>query len=544
MKATLIIPNPNPKSAKGTLKGFKIFYFVILAFIITGSFKCENSTSFSTNDIVYTGQVEVNGKKIPVNSKCTFDNKTLSYSIENILSEDPTINQKDRLLASFIPRLALLFLQSAEGQKSLLENSQPAVEIQVTMRRKIDNLSKVQATIKITKSNPLKVNIVANIVTPLDGDRQIESDGESVIRIGVNSEKGTFVGGVRINYDMNYPDNASLGNVDFWNVEGSFTGVKAKFKDGFAHVNRCGGDLKRGLVQGTILNFPATTIFESGIITLSGVAKKDGIIHQYKGIANQAGGGSTLFTFPVRIKKGMTGSDVAKLIEEGFTKERENGNNPISKFILAVQGGDGITITASDKNSSRVAVSMTFDNGKTIANEFDERASVLLFQTAVQAFSDQAVLAFENTGIRNQFGIIGSPTLNGWLTPFKAVFSADNPITNNMANGGNIGILLNWSENIGSKENNKENNTDFGDLTIQTKKGESAETIVTRLTEKLKSQKTRWGSNPFIQRNGNIVYIDAGIDFPHSVSLFSNDEGIGYMSAAADLPFFANNQKK
>lgn len=517
-----------------------LILMVLIAFSVI--YSCDNPEKKSLLNIEFKGKVEINGNVIDVNTKCVYDKKTLSYEFKDMLSGATTIGQKEKLLLSYFPRLALVFLESGEGKNSLIDRSKNSIDVQFDMSRKVDKVSSVVGSLKISKSKLVSVSFEGKITTPLDGDRPVEPDGESVIRIGVNPQNGTFVGGARLNYDLNQPDVAALGTADFWNINGKFSGTNDDLVNGYAHVNRCGGDLAKGIAKGTILSFPATSVFEPGIITLSGVAKKDGIIHQYKGIANQAGGGSTLFTFPVRIKKGMTGSDVAKLIEDGFTNERVKGSNEKAKYVLAIQGGDGLKLTAPDRTSSRVSVSMTTDGGKTIANKFDSKSVQIFSQIAVQSFSDQLVVASENTGIRNQFGIVGSPTLNGWLTPFKAVFSTDNPRTNFLSAGGDVAILLNWSENIKGQEANKENNTDFGDLVVTTKKGESAEAIVARLTDKLKQQVTRWGSRPFIQRMGNTVYIDAGIDFPHSVSLASNDEGVGYMSAAADLPFFLKQE--
>ncbi len=99
-----------------------------------------------------------------------------------------------------------------------------------------------------------------------------------------------------------------------------------------------------------------------------------------------------------------------------------------------------------------------------------------------------------------------------------------------------MAVLLNWTERVNGTTGLDGSITSFDDLVIPTSKGEDAERIVAHLTDKLKERRTRWGTYALTQRRGSVLYVDAGIDFPHTVSLASKDLGVGYMSAAADLP--------
>lgn len=482
------------------------------------------------------GRVTVNGRPVRVTSVGTYDRRTGSYELNKVAPSDNNLDLREKLLLSFIPRVALAFC-GANGSISLVERAKGEVRVDLTGRRKVDEFSTIHAHLRITRTKDRLLVRYDGAITTV-ADRPIERDGEAVIRLGVNPEKGSFVGVARINYDVSQPDSAQLGTADFWNFSGRFEGVRALATETYAHVDHCGGDPRSGLAKGVILHFPSSTVFKPGIITLSGVATKDGVIHQYFGIANLAGGGHTVLTFPVHIKKGMTASQVATLIADEFNRFRALNAYPGSKYVLAVQGGDGVAELRPDPNSSRVAVSMTIDGGKSIAAPNDLRANRVFRDGAVQGFADQAVNAAENTGIRNQFGVLGQAPLTGWLTPFKIVLSTDNPGTQYRSAGGEIAVLLNWTESLPGRDQLPGSTTDFEDLVLATHKGESAEEIVARLTEKLKQRRTRWGTRPFIQRDGNVLYIDAGIDFPHTVSVASRDEGVGYMSAAADLPFF------
>ena len=482
------------------------------------------------------GKVDVNGKPVTVSIEGSLNTRTGAYELPGAGSTDATVNPREKLLLTIIPRAALAFAR-LNGRESLIEQAGGKLEVSLTARRKVDTVSKLTATVRLSsEGGRLAVRYDGALVTPTGGDRDIEPDGEAVLRAGVNPRKGNLTGVVRVNYDIQKPDPASLGTADFWNLDGKFSASAAG--PIYAHVDRCGGDPSSGLAKGTVLHFPSSTVFESGIITLSGVAKKDGVIHQFKGIANQAGGGQTILTFPVRIKKGMTAAQVAQQIEAGFTKTRTEKIHPLAQYVLAVQGGDGVSRTEPDRTSPRVAISMTLD-GSSIARPADSAGLGILDHSATQSFSDQQVTAAENTGVRNQFGVIGQAPLNGWLTPFKAVFSTDNPATGNLAAGGQVAILLNWTERVPGAAGAEGSTTAFDDLVVPTQKGETADQIATRLTDAIKQRRTKWGSTAFTQRLGNVLYIDAGIDFPHSVSLASTDPGVGYMSAAADLPAFA-----
>src|SRR5262249_17433396 len=141
------------------------------------------------------------------------------------------------------------------------------------------------------------------------------------------------------------------------------------------------------------------------------------------------GGGETLLTLPIQVKRGMKANDVAKLIADALNQARVTRSTSRSQYILAVQGGNGGSLQ-SDPLSPRVAVSMTLDDGQSIADPKSEAAAAaVLLDSSTQSFSDQAVVAAEVTGIRNQFGVLGQDPLTGWLTPFKVIFSTDNPAT-------------------------------------------------------------------------------------------------------------------
>jgi hypothetical protein len=506
------------------------------ALAITTLSKVSSAQTTTALTIRIQGKVEVNGKGFEIVSAGKYDSRTGAYELSGMAPSDSFLSERDKVLVSFISRNALAFL-SAGDRESLLEKSDGSMKIHFLARRKVDRISTIEANIELKKdSGGVLIRFDGALTTTRDSS--IEVDGESILRLGVNPDNRTFVGGARINYDVAKPDPAHLGTADFWNLEGSYEGARMPITSAYAHVDQGGGDPSKGLAKGLILNFPSSTVFEPGIITLSGVAKKDGTIYQFEGLANQAGGGHTILTFPVRITKGMTAAQVATLVADGFNRARTERTNKDAQFLVAVQGGDGLTGIKPDVGSSRVAVSMTVDNGKSIAAPTDAEAARIFSQSAVQSFSDQLVSAAENTGIRNQFGVLGQPPLRGWLTPFKVVFTTDNPATGFKADGGTVAVLLNWTENAQGRDGIGGNTTSFPDLVIQTRKGDTAEEIVTRLTARLKQQRSKWGSHPFIQRAGNVLYIDAGIDFPHAVSLASSDDGVGYMSAAADLPFF------
>ena len=52
---------------------------------------------------------------------------------------------------------ALVFLESGEGKNSLLDMSKSVIDVQFDMSRKVDKVSRVKASLKITKSNPISV---------------------------------------------------------------------------------------------------------------------------------------------------------------------------------------------------------------------------------------------------------------------------------------------------------------------------------------------------------------------------------------------------
>jgi hypothetical protein len=482
------------------------------------------------------GEVDINGTKVSIKAEGKLDSRTGAYTLSGVGPASGNLSPREKLLLSFIPRSAFAFMGTDE-RTSLLTDSKESLKVNLQGRRKVGEVGAIEGKLELSKKkNTVSVQCSGRITT--GSDRMIESDGEAVLRLGVNPNNRTFVGGARINYDIAKPDPAGLGTADFWNFRGTFSGKIGSANHIYAHVDQCGGVPAKGLFKGVLLNFPASTVFLPGVITLSGKARKDGLIHQYMGVANQAGGGHTILTFTVRIKKGMMASDVARLVAEGFNHARQKKTAPEAQYLLAVQGGDGVNVLEQNPESAQVVVSMTVNEGKSIASPTDSRAIAVFSQAATQAFSDQAVLAAENTGIRNQFGVLGQSPLTGWLTPFKAVYSTNNPAHDFKAAGGEVAILLNWTEHFNGNKSPEGSTTSFKDLVVKTNAGETAEQIVTRLVNKLKGQRTRWGSHPFIQRDGNILYVDAGIEFPHSVSLASNDEGVGYMSAAADLPFY------
>ena len=498
---------------------------------------CQPDTKESDRSILQVdvgGQVSVNGQDVALGIKGSYDPKTRAYELTDIVPAGSKVEARQRLLLSLCPRVALAFV-ATNGAPSLLEGSQEGLQIEFTARRKVDKVSSVMGTAKVARGERgLSVQCDGRIEAP--ADRPVEDDGEAVIRIGVNPVAGTFSGGFRINYDATKEDPAELGTADFWNLDGDFEGARAKADLAYVHVDRCGGKLDERMVKGVVAHFPASTLVLPGILTFSGVAHRDGVIHQFLGISNQAGAGRTLVTFPVKVRKGMTAAEVAAAVQEGFVRSRER--NPEMRYILATQGGDGVASTRSDPASAQVAVSMTLD-GETIATPAAVSQNPLNRAVAVQAFSDQGVLALENSGIRNQFGVLGQDPKTGWLTPFKIIFTTDNPATGNQTAGGDVAVLLNWTESVDGTRQQEGSTTSFGDVVISTTKGQSAEDLMKQVAAKLKAQRTPWGTYPFIQRAGNVLYIDAGIEFPHIVSLASRDDGVGYMSAAADLPFFA-----
>lgn len=511
-----------------------LFVVPLVLLLLTDCKLALDQSARSIMEVSVTGSVSVNGQNTPLSAMGSYDPKTRTYELTNVVPAGSPVDARQQLLLSLCPRVAFAFM-TANGSASLLDSSQDGIRVRYMARRKVDRVSSVVGTAKLSRSGPtLAVQCEGTIETPVD--RAIEDDGEAVIRIGINPMAGSFSGGIRINYDVSKADPAELGTADFWNLDGSFEGARAKADRAYVHVNRCGGNLKGRVVNGILSHFPASTLVLPGILTFSGVAQRDGVIHQFLGISNQTGAGRTLVTFPVKVRKGMTASEVAKAVQEGFVRSREQ--NPEMRYILAVQGGDGVVSTKNDPGSNRVAVSMTLD-GKTIATAADVAQNPINQAVGVQSFSDQGVIAQENTGIRNQFGVLGQAPLTGWLTPFKIIFTTDNPATGNQSAGGEVAVLLNWTESVDGVRQQEGSTTSFADLVVPVRKGQSAEDVMRQVAAQLKTQRTQWGSYPFIQRAGNVLYIDAGIEFPHIVSLASRDDGVGYMSAAADLPFFA-----
>lgn len=497
----------------------------------------ESGASTGTVSIELEGRVDVNGQALVIDSTGSYDPLTGAYVFDSVAPAGAVLGEREKLLLSLFPRIALAFV-GAEGRIDLLGRSGAGgVTASFTARRKVDEVSSVAGTLTVSTTQAgWVIDYGGSVVsTP---DRPIESDGEAVVRLGVNPSDGTFVGGARINYDAGAPDPASLGTADFWNVAGSFSGAAGTTTEAYAHVDHAGGNPASALAQGAVLSFPASTVQIAGIITLSGTATSDGTIHQFLGFADQAGGGRTVLDFPIQVTAGMKANEVASRIAAAFNQARTAGTSPEAAYVLAVQGGDGVSVTTPDPSSPQVAVSITMDGGATIADPSDPAAASVFSTVSTQNFSDQLVVASENSGIRNQFGVLGSGSLSGWLTPFKAVLTTDNPATGFAAGGGKVSFLLNWSDAVpgGSRGGQPGSQTSFSDLEITTSPGETAEQIVARLTDALKGQVTSWGSHAFFQRDGNVLYIDAGIDAPHSVSIASSDPGVGYMSAAADLP--------
>lgn len=496
-------------------------------------------TGAAAEPVQVVGEVSVNGTKVTLNSLGSYDALAASYQFPNLAPAGAPLPARDRLLLTLAPRVALAFLP-APGRTDLLGAAGPAgLSIHLTGRRKVDEVSSITATLGVRRAGGRVVVQIDGAVTST-ADRPVQADGEAVLRIGINPSAGTLDGFARLNYDLAVPDSANLGTADFWNLNGTFTGANDQATRSYAHVDHAGGNLAAGQAQGAVMNFASSTVMAPGIITLSGEAQRDGVIHQFLGISNQAGDGETILTFPVAIQQGMKANQVAALIANTFNEARKNRVTPFSQYVLAIQGGDGVNVTAPDPTSGRVAVSMTIDDGLTIADPSSPAAAAVFDSSSTQNFSDQVAVASEVTGIRNQFGVLGQEPMTGWLTPFKVVFTADNPATGFSAAGGGVSILLNWSENVpgGSLSGLPGSLTSFGDLTVPTLAGESAEQVVRKMTAALRGQATPWGSVPFTQRIGNVLYIDAGIDFPHSVSLASSDAGLGYMSAAADLPSY------
>lgn len=482
--------------------------------------------------LALTGQVNVNGTAVSVSGTGTFDTVTGAYQLQNVAPSGGPIPVKDKLLMALIPRATLAFLSENGGQSLLDQSPTSSIQGQLGCRRKIDGNTTVTASYDLSISGVnVTINYTGSITT--GADRPIVSDGESVIRLGMNPNDQSFIGGARVNYDTTAPDPMSLGTADFWNLSGSFTGVQLPATQSFGHVDQGGGNPATGLAQGTLLLFQTTTVFQPAVITLSGTATQPMQIKQFFGIANQTGGGLTHIDVVVPIPAGTTAVQAAGLIESTMNTQATTLGVP----LLAVQGGDGTT-TTSNPSSPSVAFAMSL-NGTTIAQPQDPAAAALFVSPATQAFPDWAVEALFNSGLRNQFGVVGNPALPGWLTPFKIEINADNPNTNNLAAGGDVRVLLNWCDRLPGGNCVPGTTTSFPDLVIPTNPGESSDTVAARAVVALKTLVTPWNTQPLTQRIGNRIYVDAGVEFPHSVSVQSNDAGLGYMSAAADLPCFA-----
>lgn len=482
--------------------------------------------------LTLTGQVNVNGSPITISGTGTLDTVTGAYQLEDAAPAGGQLSARDKLLLAIIPRATQIFLVENGGPSLLAQSPTETIQGQLSGGRKVEATTQISADFNLSQ-NGLAVTIgYTGSITSM-ADRPIEADGESVIRLGVNPEDRSFVGGARINYDATQPDPLRLGTADFWNLSGTFSGAQAPVTQSYGHVDQGAGNPSIGLAQGTLLLFQETTVFQAAVITLSGTATQPSQITQYFGIANQTGGGITHIKTLIAIPPGTTAAQAATIIQDTINAEATALGVP----LLAVQGGDGSTITVPDPTSPRVAFSMSLD-GSTIAQPQDPVAAAVFTQVATQSFPDWEAQALALAGLRNQFGVVGDPALPGWLTPFKIEINADNPGTGFVAAGGDVRILLNWCDRLPGGACVPGTTTSFSDLVIPTTAGETQEIVAANATDLLRTLVTLWNTQPLTQRSGNRIYVDAGIEFPHSVSFDSNDNGIGYVSAAADLPFF------
>ncbi|MBI4638961.1 MAG: hypothetical protein HY727_21700 [Candidatus Rokubacteria bacterium] len=503
--------------------------------------------------VLVSGTVAVEGEPYVLAARGTVNQTTGEYSLQFApppLASAQGICPLEKVLATWFPKVALKFLVSEKGEKKgadLYTASGRRLIVQlrgVPKRDAVSGLNRLSATIQIQASSPEAASIVVDgvINTITAPCRNLEDAGgmygHSVIRLGIKpvvASTRRFTGGSYIGIgavDLDVPDGnpEGLGGADFWNLEGTFRAPISPVASPKAVASVDVGHMARraDAVTGTVMNFAGTTLPMRAVLTIDGVATADGEIHQHLAVSDARGGGPFLVHFDIPVKKGDTPAQVAARIVERLNQSKAafaGGGN-----FLATQGGTGLGISKADATSARVALCVSRD-GTSCVGPDDQIAAQAFRVIMTQAFGDAGFHSFRNSGITQTFGVLGQPPLVGWLTPFKVVFFTDNPATNLRAAGGEITIQANTCSTTNGRDCDPSTIKRVPPFTIKTSSGETAEQIAQNVTRAL----VRLGIK-CVQRVGTIVYMDAGVEMPSTLTVRSGDPGIGLMSAAADLP--------
>jgi hypothetical protein len=505
--------------------------------------------------VLITGAVEINGKQFDVSSRGKLDPDSGAYSLDfaspEIFSSD-SICRLEGALATWIPRVALKFLVDPKDAKqgSLSHSGVGTLEIELTGAPKRDLVSGLNRLAGSIRIQPIvkgvarvqvsgSINTTSSLCWPLEATEGMH--GHSVLRLGIKptiSSEGAFAGGSfvgigRVDFEVPDGDPEGLGHSDFWNLDGTFLVSKRPTKTvaPIASVDVSHFE-KDATVVGSISNFPGSTVPFRAVLTIGGTATADGYIHQHLGMSNGRGGGPALTHFDVPIKVGDTPSQVAARVAEGIN--RSAGGFTGGGHVLAVQGGTGVGVSSADSASPRIAFCVTRD-GQGCVGAADPVAMAMFRQSMTQLFGDAGFRSFLNSGLTETFGALGEPPLVGWLTPFKVVFFTDNPETSVRAGGGELRVQSNTCTSSNGGDCDKGTIRTSPAVTIKTVAGETADEVARDVAKALTKVGTKC-----IQRVGTIVYMDAGLDMPSTLTVWSGDRGLGLMSAAADLPTLAD----
>ncbi len=502
-----------------------------------------------------TGTVLVNGQEFSLTSQGIVNQATGNYSLK--LVEPDVLNSRsicplEGALAALIPRTAMKFLvyQKDANRGALFRTDAQALVIELSGAPKRDLVSGLNRLFASIEIRPLAKGVVAvhatgavNTTSSLCAGLENADGmyGHSVLRLGIKPTQsaagqftgGSFVGIARVDLEVPGGDSGGVGHSDFWNLDGAFylpshPRIRA---EPVASVDV--GHIEQGAAMtGVISNFPGTTVPMRAVLTIAGTATRDGFIHQHMGVSNGRGGGPALTHFDVPVKAGDSPAAIAARVAQGM-------NQSSAGFLggghaLAVQGGTGVGVARADTTSPRIAFCDTVD-GKSCAEPTDPAAMLAFLHIMPQLFGDAGFPSFMNSGVTETFGVLGEPPLVGWLTPFKVVIFTDNPATGLRAAGGELTVRSNTCSSSNGRYCDQGAIRTSPAVTIKTFAGETPDDIARDLVKALNQVGTKC-----IQRVGNIVYMDAGLEMQSTLTVGSGDAGVGLMSAAADLPTLAD----
>lgn len=496
--------------------------------------------------VTVSGSVLVNSRPLVLRGSGSIDPARGEYAFEKFTASGGAGCAGDRAIALWLPRAGLAFLVRVGGD-SLLGLAAGSVTISIDGVPKRDlasGVDRLDGVVRLTRARTgVRVDVTGEVATAKRPCRPLEASegsaqGESVLRLGLrrNTVGGRFVGGSfvgvgRLDYET---DPAALGRSDFWNLTGSYT-VSGSVRDrpaacgatSCAAVTADVAAVRRGLA-GRIFSFPSSTVTLRAVITYSGAAQRSGFFHKHVGIASVAGGSPLIAHFNIPVKKGDSAAVVARHTAELINASRSGFTG--GGHLLAVQGGTGVGRAKPNRSSPFVAVCQTLD-GSSCASPSSAAAQRIFPLVGTQVFASHGVHAYANPVLDEQFGQLNAAPLVGWLTPFKAIFFTDNPVTGRLAAGGAVvigvmtcrsdrGALCDPGTTHGAKS-----------VRVPTTKGQDGQRIAAAVVRALEAR-----GITCIQRVGAKVIMDAGLEMPSILALKSEDRGVGYATQAADIP--------